>query len=305
MDLPVYNPQTLMHSSFYRTAALLGALLFLGAGSAYANHAWGDYHWARSSNPFTVKLGDDVSSTWDPYLATASSDWSASSVLDTTVVAGLVNPQPCKGTTGRDEVCSATYGNTGWLGLASIWIDSLHHITKGTVKLNDTYFNTATYNTPGWRHLVACQEVGHTFGLNHQDTTFDNVNLGTCMDYTNAPAGGTVGSFNYGASNEHPNQGDYDQLLCIYDPASNGKTLSTATHSCTGTGHLDSYTTITALVNKAFGLTTAALAKENAGLETSDFGRAIGYDAKGRADTFEKDLGNGEKTVTHVFWLPD
>ncbi|MBI3630789.1 MAG: hypothetical protein HY221_00415 [Candidatus Sungbacteria bacterium] len=295
----------------YRIKAVLvfGAIVFgsLGvfAGSAQANHSWVDYHWARSSDPFTVKLGNDVSSAWSAYLTQASSDWSASSVLHTTIVTGLVSPRTCKGTTGQDEVCSATYGNTGWLGLASIWLDSLHHITKGTVKLNDTYFNTATYNTPGWRHLVACQEVGHTFGLDHQDTTFNNVNLGTCMDYTNAPAGGTVGSFNYGASNEHPNQGDYDQLLCIYDPASNGKTLSTATHSCTGTGHLDSYTTIQALITKAAGLATAARAQEKIGSENTDFGRAIGYDAKGRADVFEKDLGNGEKTITHVFWLPD
>src|SRR6266540_1791449 len=53
-----------------------------------ANHSWGGYHWARTSNPFTVKLGDNVSSTWDSALSTASSDWSKSTVLDTTVVAG-------------------------------------------------------------------------------------------------------------------------------------------------------------------------------------------------------------------------
>ena len=52
-------------------------------------------------------------------------------------------------------------------------------------EVNDTYFNTAKYNTPVWRNLVMCQEVGHTLGLDHQDEIFDNVNLGTCMDYTN------------------------------------------------------------------------------------------------------------------------
>jgi hypothetical protein len=49
------------------------------------------------------------------------------------------------------------------------------------------------------------------------------------MDYTSNPS-----------TNQHPNQGDYDQLLCIYDPSDNGRTLSTSTHSCRGTGHLDS-----------------------------------------------------------------
>lgn len=37
------------------------------------------------------------------------------------------------------------------------------------------------------RCLVTCQEVGHTFGLDHRDENFDNGNLGTCMDYTNDP----------------------------------------------------------------------------------------------------------------------
>lgn len=27
-----------------------------------ATHAWGNYHWARTINPFTLKVGDNVSS---------------------------------------------------------------------------------------------------------------------------------------------------------------------------------------------------------------------------------------------------
>jgi hypothetical protein len=54
------------------------------AASASANHSWGAYHWARASSTFTLKLGDNVNGPWDAMLATASSDWSQSSVLDTT-----------------------------------------------------------------------------------------------------------------------------------------------------------------------------------------------------------------------------
>src|SRR6266508_1566282 len=79
---------------------------------ADASHSWGGYHWARTSNPFTLQLGDNVSTGWDSYLSTTSSDWSKSTVLDTTVVAGATNPRPCKATTGRVEVCSAAYGAT-------------------------------------------------------------------------------------------------------------------------------------------------------------------------------------------------
>jgi len=86
------------------------------------------------------------------------------------------------------EVCNAAYGTNGWLGVAQIWV-SRRHIVQGTTKVNDTYFSTGKYNTPAWRQMVMCQEVGHTFGLVHQDENFNNTNLGTCMDYTNDRAG--------------------------------------------------------------------------------------------------------------------
>ena len=206
--------------------AIAGSLL--APGLASANHSWGGYHWARTANPFTLKLGDNVSGQWDANLATASSDWTASSVLNTTIVAGSTRPRNCKPTTGRVEVCNASYGNTGWLGVAGISITGGTHITKGYVKLNDTYFNTATYNTTAWRNLVMCQEVGHTFGLDHQDEKFNNVNLGTCMDYTSDPS-----------TNQHPNDHDYQQLETIY-------------------AHLDSTTTVGAVAPGGSGAADAA-----------------------------------------------
>src|ERR671911_986053 len=71
-------------------ASALAVLLVLVAYSpaAQAHHSWGKYHWARTSNPFTLQLGDNVSASWDPLLARASSDWGRSSVLDTVVVSG-------------------------------------------------------------------------------------------------------------------------------------------------------------------------------------------------------------------------
>lgn len=178
-----------------------------------ANHSWGGYHWARTVNPFTLKLGDNVSGVWDTHLATASGDWSQSTVLDAPVVPGLSNVKNCKPTGGRVEACNNKYGNNGWLGLAQIWANG-SHIYQGVTKVNDTYFNTPTYNTTAWRNMVMCQEVGHTLGLDHQDENFSNTPLGTCMDYTSDPT-----------SNQHPNQHDYDQLGLIY-------------------AHLDSITTV-------------------------------------------------------------
>ena len=258
---------------------ILFVVLFLGvfafsANDASASHAWGPYHWARKANPFTLKLGYNVTSAWDSYLQTASTDWSLSSVLDTAVVSGLTDPKRCRATLGRVEVCNSKYGRNGWLGLAQIWISG-SHITQGVAKLNDTYFNTSTYNKPAWKNLVMCQEVAHTFGLDHQDENFSNPNLGTCMDYTSDP-NGTLANPDQ-LSNEHPNQHDYDMLKEIY-------------------AHLDSTTTV-----------SQTIASRNLGNEIGnlklDWGRGIRQDRQGRDNLFLKDLGRGNKVLTHVFWV--
>jgi hypothetical protein len=178
----------------------------------------------------------------------------------------------CPATSGRVEVCNTTYGRNGWLGVAQIWVTGGVHIVQGTVKLNDTYFNMSTYNTPAWRQMVICQEVGHTLGLDHQDESFNNTNLGTCMDYTSNPLGPP--------SNEHPNTHDYDELASIYS-------------------HVDGFTTV--------GAATAA-AKLPPPMRNGDFsepgewGRLVARSADGRVEKYERDFGNGNKLVTHVTW---
>jgi hypothetical protein len=137
-------------------------------------------------------------------------------VLDTKIVGGVSAHKHCKAVSGRVEVCSNTYGNNGWLGVAQIWLSG-DHITQGTVRVNDTYFNTSFYNTPAWRNLVMCQEVGHTFGLDHQDENFDNPPLGTCMDYSSDPV-----------PNQHPNAHDYEELQIIYSHLDSVTTVSGA-----------------------------------------------------------------------------
>lgn len=234
---------------------------------AYANHSWGPYHWARTANPFNLELGDNVSSTWDASLASVSADWSLSTVLDTTVTAGSSN-RYCKATNGRVEICNNRYGNNGWLGVASIWISG-DHITKGTVKLNDTYFNTTKYNTSAWRNLVMCQEIGHTFGLDHQDENFYNAPLGTCMDYSADPA-----------LNQHPNQHDYDQLEAIY-------------------AHLDTFMTVKSSI---FSKWNGKNNEKNHQEESEEWGKAVRHSKDGKHSLYEKDLGKGEKIITFVFW---
>lgn len=249
-------------------AATAVAWLTIGTlfpSSAPASHSWSTYHWARTANPFTLKLGDNVSTAWDSYLRTASSDWSPQGgVLKTEVVPGNAGSR-CKPTAGRVEVCAKSYGSNGWLGLAQIWISG-SHITQGTTKMNDTYFSTSAYNTPAWRNLVMCQEVGHTFGLGHQDENFANPNLNTCMDYTNLPD-----------SNQHPNAHDFEQLSTIYS-------------------HLDSTTTL-ATVPTSIGQDT---------YDTPEtWGRKTHSSNGGKHERFERDLGNGSLLITEVIWVDE
>jgi hypothetical protein len=173
-------------------------------GTALANHSWGSYHWSRSANPFTLQVGNNVSGSWGSYLTTAVGDWAASDVLNLNLVHGNGSGSICSPTSGRIEVCNGAYGNTGWLGIAQIW-DQNSHIIQATTKINDSYFGSPPYNTPAWKQMVMCQEVGHDFGLDHQDENFSNPNLGTCMDYTNDPT-----------TNQHPNAHDYQELDIIY-----------------------------------------------------------------------------------------
>ena len=246
----------------------------LGLGAVtFATHSWGGYHWARTSNPFTLKVGDNVSSAWDVPLDDAIFDWSASSVLDLTKVAGGTRPRNCRPTAGRIEVCNAPYGNTGWLGIAQIWITGGEHITQATAKMNDTYFNTATYNTYSWRQLVMCQEIAHGLGLAHQDEDFSNLNLGSCMDYTSSPSG-----------NEHPNAHDYEEIEIIY-------------------AHLDTTTTVGS--STLSSIMPPAMGQIE--FDTpAQWGRVVHSNPNGRVQIYELDFGRGNRVVTHVFWAdPD
>lgn len=63
--------------------------------------SWNGYHWARTKNPFTLKLGKNITSAWTQAVTNASVDWSRSSVLDTTLVAGSVNARTCSPSISR------------------------------------------------------------------------------------------------------------------------------------------------------------------------------------------------------------
>jgi hypothetical protein len=171
----------LRHAAFVALAA--ATAVGFAATPASASHSWSGFHWARSGEARLTILSS-VTSNWSGALSTANSDWNRSAFLQNTVVASSTSStarQQCAFPAGQIRVCNFAYGNTGWSGLASIRVSGTH-ITTGTSKMNDTFLASAD---AAKRQGVMCQEVGHTFGLAHQDENFTNPNLGTCMDYTN------------------------------------------------------------------------------------------------------------------------
>jgi len=255
-----------------RVLVLLGALATSVAfvGTALANHSWGSYHWARTANPLTLQVGDNVSSGWDARLDQALSDWNTPpggypKVLQLNKATGQAGAS-CSPTAGRIEVCNSTYGNTGWLGIAQIWASG-SHITQGVAKMNDTYFNTATYNTAAWRQLVMCQEVAHDFGLDHQDENFNNANLGSCMDYTSNPDGPP--------SNLQPNVHDFEELALIY-------------------AHLDG----------SSGGGKPCRGKKCPKPAAVDNAPPFSQASRANGSVYVDHLANGGRKITHVLWTP-
>jgi len=193
--------------------ALFAAIAFSSA--AIASNSWSSYHWARTANPFTLQVVDSMTSSWDGELNTALSRWSLSEALDLTVTSSNDKKRVrvrCKAVTGQMRVCNDAYGDTGWLGLASIGIDGNGHIAVGRAMMNDSY--ASYWDIPGEKNHVVCQEIGHVLGLNH--TTTDGSTQNTCMDYSQS------------TSSQYPNDHDYATLAYIYQ-------------------NLDSYSTVAAI----------------------------------------------------------
>jgi hypothetical protein len=134
-----------------KSVVIAGALLIAGlAGNAAEAKRWGC--WIQADR--NVKVRNTTSSA-----TAAINDWNNLTILNLTSVSS-----------GEETyVFNANSGNTGWGGLASITNYSGCTILRATAQLN-TYYSWTTNAARG----VHCQEVGHTFGLDHS-------NDGGCM----------------------------------------------------------------------------------------------------------------------------
>lgn len=150
--------------------AFLAATLVMSAPvGALADHQWSSYHWNRDGvDPLVLTIGDNHQGGavgWSGYLSTAIDDWN---------VFGGAHFRVAEGTPGNSDIESFNddYGDSGWLGIASISATrgKNKHIVAGSSKVNEFYITLAGYTgfdqPVEWQHVL-CQEIGHTYGLDH------------------------------------------------------------------------------------------------------------------------------------------
>ena len=134
-----------------KSVFVAGIFLIAGlVGSAAQAHQWGC--WSQADR--NVRIRNTASNA-----SAAVSDWNSMTILNLSSVSS-----------GEETyVFNANSGNTGWGGLARITNASGCTILRATAQLN-TYYSWSANAARG----VQCQEVGHTFGLDHS-------NDGGCM----------------------------------------------------------------------------------------------------------------------------
>jgi hypothetical protein len=175
------GPAAIRAAATLAVVAAAFTLTSVALGSHYAG-----YHWAKPSGMHRYVTFVNHTDGWG--IDVAASDWNAGTLISSEIVHSMSS---CPGGNYHCvPVNEGNYGNTGWLGSATITHDTTtHHIVAASIKLNNYYSPTATV-----RQHTACHETGHVQGLAHSYVT-----ASTCMN--DSVLSGT-----------HPQQHDYDEL---------------------------------------------------------------------------------------------
>ena len=184
-------------------AATLTVLLALSI--AYANHQWSSYHWERpDANELVLTIGDchtpSPHTNWHALLNAVAANWDWIPEYGNVPDFG-VSKSSCG--SGDIESYNDNYGDSGWLGIATIRITRGRdkHIVRGESKVNEYFITLNGYDgfdeSIEWQHVL-CQEIGHTFGLDHTDGD-------TCMNSDTRPL-----------REPDPNYHDGEQLAEMY-----------------------------------------------------------------------------------------
>jgi hypothetical protein len=158
--------------------------------STWASHRWSCWKYANYSINWYNGGTGDYYNIYNEEAKTDSNAWSPYTDL-------VLNTVSASGTTDHANAYNGYYGSTGWLGLAEILNSNGCTVLNGRARLNQTYLDNGSYSRTNKKH-VACQEVGHLFGLHHNTSSTT-----TCMNdqILSAP---------------HPNAHDQNLINSIY-----------------------------------------------------------------------------------------
>jgi len=173
-------------------------------GRQLLNHFWDNYTWYKTTQNLHIKIGDchTLSNVdWSSMLIDVIYHWNnvpenqdgTGEIYTPTNVSFFQTT--CE--TAIIKSYNDNYGETGWLGQATIFSNGDGYIVEATSKINENYSLT----TSQWQHVL-CQEIGHGFPLDHQSE--DGNDLNTCMDY------------DMYHTNKYPNKHDVDILNVLY-----------------------------------------------------------------------------------------
>lgn len=152
--------------------SLFTVVLVLGTtATAIASHRWGCWKYADYYIYWYNGASGDYYNIYNEEARTDSNAWSPYTDITLASVSAA-------GSTDHANAYNGYYGNTGWLGLASIISYSGCTVKNGRAQLNQTYLDNGSYSRTNKKH-VACQEVGHLFGLGHNQGSST-----TCMNDT-------------------------------------------------------------------------------------------------------------------------
>ncbi|HUP61357.1 MAG TPA: hypothetical protein VNA69_13150 [Thermoanaerobaculia bacterium] len=164
-------------------------LVFMVTG-AVASNRWGCWKYANYAINWYNGGSGDYWYIYNEEARTDSNSWHNYTDISLTSVSAA-------GSTDHVNAYAGSYGSTGWLGIAEIQRYSGCTVYQGRSRLNRSYLDNGSYTRTNKKH-VACQEVGHLFGLQHNRSSST-----TCMNDTILSA-------------PYPNSHDQSMINSIY-----------------------------------------------------------------------------------------
>ncbi len=170
--------------------ALCALFTVVFATGLRATHRWALWQYADAQ---ILWYNGGTGEYYDIYQQEAMTDgdaWNPFTVINLSQVGS-------SGTNDQINSFNGNYGYTNWLGIAELQLWDGWTIIYGRTRLNQYHLDNGSYSATNKKH-VACQEIGHMFGLDHNRDQFD-----TCMNDTILTA-------------PQPNAHDADMLVSIY-----------------------------------------------------------------------------------------